>query len=119
MWDLLKRSWLLNLSLLLVLVVVGVGAFEEARIALQLKREEEAQSIKVAELQKRKSDLEAKLLSLDHPEGVEREAKGRLNLKKPGEEVVVVLSDDSVGSSSADRATFWDRVKNLLNRIFR
>lgn len=104
--------------LLILLGLIATGAFREVRTALVLKREEEAQRLKIAELEKKKSELEQKLLSFDLPEGVEREAKERLNYKKPGEEVVVVLSQDAASSSMAAGKTFWDRIKSALDQFF-
>ena len=118
MWNALKRSWFLNAFFAAIAVAVSLGAYKEVRFLLLLRKEEGIQHAKVAELQKKKEELEAKLVALEHPEGIAREAKERLNLKKPWEEVVVVLPQVSSGVSVAERLGAWDRIKKFLSAVF-
>ena len=85
--------------------------------ALALRREYKDQQQEIDTLSRKKGELEAYIAELQSREAVEREAKSRLNLKLPGEEVVVVvpkkkeLEEDKLG-------TFWKRTRGFFSRLF-
>lgn len=53
------------------------------------------------ELEQEKSELEARISRLEHPAGIEKEAKERFNVKSPGEEVLVILETPAATSSAS------------------
>ncbi len=118
MWNFSKRSWGINVLLVAVAAAVSFGAYKEIRLALALREEERGQRVKIAELEKKKEELEARIRAFGHPEGVVREAKERLNLKKPGEEVVVVVPPVAPSASTSGQAFFWDGIKRVLSALF-
>lgn len=93
------------------------GIFKVAWSGFVLRKE-------IAELQKRIDNTNAataaseeKLKALRTEEGLEREARGKLNLKKPGEEVVVFVGEalprNTVGEGGL--ASVWNMLKKWLN----
>lgn len=80
----------------LFLVVAGFLSVSAVRMMLraaEIQKERIALESKVRELEARKADLEASLANIDSPGAIERAAKDKLDLKNPGEEVVVVEPD--------------------------
>ena len=84
-------SWLLAGALLIVAGWLAMGAYKaykEAREALQKKEEVEAQT---ARLEARREELKGILKGFSQGEGIEKEAREKLFLKKPEEEVVIIV----------------------------
>jgi hypothetical protein len=58
-----------------------------------VKKEIDKLSQEILDLEQKNSNLVSLIDSFQDPDTVELEAKRRLNLKKPGEEVAVILTD--------------------------
>ena len=84
-----------------------------------MNREARSNQEKIEELTKKKQELEAYLAELSTDEAIKREAKERLNLKEPGEEVVVVAAEEAGAEKNQENPSFWDRVKNLFSALFK
>ena len=102
-----KSSW----SSPAVAVVLVVGALLLASSAVRIVRREEDIRRQRQEFEKKRMMLEAENARLRalvdaarSPDAVERLAKAKLNLKKPGEEVVVVAPSSSSASGSPGQA---------------
>ena len=108
-----NRSLLINAALLAAMCAVGYGTIGVVRHALVLKGEADALWKKIDTLGAQKKILEARMSELRTTEAAEREAKERFNLKKPGEEVVVVVPSEP--KKEENRTTtlpnFWERVR--------
>ncbi len=117
MFRRLKNSLPLNLLLLIAAAAVGVGAARMARQTLALRTELSGAEVKLKEVKQAQAELVARLAERDTPEGIEREAKAKLNLKSPGEEVVVVVPPPAPAESAAP-ATLWERIKRFFAEIF-
>jgi len=65
----------------------------------KVKKEIDRLKEEIISLEKRNNDLSSLIGSFEDPNVIELEAKKRLNLKKPGEEVVVIVRD---GQSAED-----------------
>lgn len=114
-WNFVKKSFLSPLAFFLVVAGVGYGTFNITRHAFSLSRESAELQGKAEELKRQKADLEARLRELETREAVEREAKDYLNLKMPGEEVVVVVSEKKDGAKNNNHG-IWQKVKAFLWR---
>ena len=88
--------------ILLALVVIGLGvsATRVGRRAWEIHRERQAIASKIQSLQAEQRRLEAAIEALSSEEAVERQAKEKLNLKQPGEEVVVVVPEHRAATTS-------------------
>ncbi|MDP3727150.1 MAG: septum formation initiator family protein [bacterium] len=77
----------------LAAVFLSVSAGRIVLKARAIYREREALAGRIRELQAERERSGGAIAALKPPEAVERLAKERLNLKRPGEEVVVVTPD--------------------------
>lgn len=85
--------------------------------ALSMRRESEDVNHKITELQQKKAQLEAYLQELQTKEALERRAKERLNLKKPGEEVVVVIpAEKKEESQTPAKISMWEKIKQFFGQ---
>lgn len=117
MWKRLRHSPLLNIFLIFLIVFVGYHTLNLARSTWDLYREARGSETKITELTKKKQELEAYLEELQQREAIEREAKERFNLKKPGEEVVVVIPDKN--PPAAAPLTFFEKIRLFFARLLR
>ena len=71
-------------------------------------------------LTQKKQELEEELRRLEAPGAGERQAKERLNLKLPGEEVTVVISEKKPGELSATTSSqgWWNRIRLWFSNFF-
>lgn len=76
-----------------ITVWLGVSWGQEIYRKHQVREEIEKLKAEVIAFEARNSNLASLIDSFDDPQVVELEAKKRLNLRKPGEEVAVILRD--------------------------
>lgn len=111
-----KKSLLINIAFILAAALVSYSASRMVRNVLITKTRSDEMTQKIEELKKKKQELEAALVELRTKEAVEREAKARLNLKKPGEEVVVVVPDEKKNNAPVTKSqTFWSRITSFFH----
>ncbi len=67
-------------------------------------------------LQSREKILSAEIERLKLNEGMEEEIRERYGLVKPGEEVLVIVSDNKaqVSTSTSANTSLWQKIKNWL-----
>jgi cell division protein FtsB len=70
----------------------------------------------ISEARARKTLYEEKRGELDTPEGLDREARFRFNLTKPGEEVVVFVDSDA--TTTGRQATMVDKTIKWIQQWF-
>lgn len=94
--------------LVFILTIIAVGlAISASRIglrALNIAGERRASEERIRQLEAEKAGLEESLRALGSAEAVERMAKEKLNLKQPGEEVVVVVRPGIAAASTSPRS---------------
>lgn len=110
MWEKIKNSLPINIVLFCLTAVIVTGTVRITREAYLLRSEARAGEAKIAALMARKVALEARIAELETPEAIEREAKEKLNLKKRGETVVVVVPDDPADHDSPAPPGAWASV---------
>ncbi|MBI3442547.1 MAG: septum formation initiator family protein [Candidatus Sungbacteria bacterium] len=89
----IRDSMLFHVFLLIVAAAVAYASFYMVKQVVALYRESAANQKKIAELTRKKDELEQYLKRLQTPGAIEQQARERLNLKLPGEQVVVVLAE--------------------------
>ena len=109
-----KKSFVINIVLILIAAVVSYSAARMARNALNMRTQSADMTEKIEELKVKKQELEAQLAELQTKEAVEREAKERLNLKKPGEQVVVVVPEKKETPPLEQPMSFWEKIKSFF-----
>lgn len=96
------------------------GGYNRGYGAFVAYREKNARDEAIRALEERSSVLGGEIQKLDNTEAIEREAKERFNLKREGETVVVIVSDDSLDNAAgSERASFWVRIRNALKIFFK
>ena len=93
----IKNSFLINVIFLLLVFLTAYGAFKLVREAKDINKESQKLEERAAKLVLRNQELGRNLAELETEEAVEKRAKERLNLKLPGEQVVVVAPASSTG----------------------
>lgn len=71
------------------------------------------------QLQKNNADIEAQIETFSDPDVIDKEARERLNLKKEGENVVVIIPKDSVlegqpKEQAEENKSLWQKFLNLF-----
>lgn len=100
------RNPVMLLAALFLLGWFGIQFWGVAQKAYALYEERKRLEAKLALLQQKKAELETGLSRFQSEAYLEREAKRRLNLKKPGEQVVVIVPEEKKGTVAAPRS-FW------------
>lgn len=114
-WESTKRSVVFNIAIVFLAIFLGVNAVQVLWQAFDVREESVKEQDKIGKLRAQKEQLEAQLRELETKEALEREAKSRLNLKLPGEEVVVVVSEKKEKPTEAPHSPgFWKRIKEKL-----
>ncbi len=108
-----------NAVLLLVAVVLSLAAYRAVRQAVELGQEAEDGKKKINELAIKKQELETKIAELQTSEAQERLAKEKLNLKKNGEEVVVVVPDKNLSETKTTSNSWMIKVRDFLGSLFK
>lgn len=111
MWYRFTRSIIFNILLGAAALFFAYHAYTLGKEIGAARIEARANEKKFTELQEKKRELERAIEELKHPETIEREAKERLNLKLPGEEVVVVVPTKKESVTTSPNAGFWEKVK--------
>ena len=104
-----------------ILFLAIVGFLVVSNFRINKKRTELQSQIKGLEeqiktLQEKKAKLQAGISASESESFLEKEAREKLGLKKPGEEVVVVMppKENSEGKVQESK-TFWQKILQLLH----
>lgn len=94
------------------------GVLRAYSARLEIKREIAELKKQIEESDKAANNFQEKFSKLNTSQGLEKEARGRFNLKMPGEEVVIFLDDDfgaiSASSFGVRFLNFWGTLKKFL-----
>ncbi|MDO8522679.1 MAG: septum formation initiator family protein [bacterium] len=115
-------SWGSILASVLFLAIVFSGVVGLRHKERALKAEIATLDAKTVEIKTAREKNTRKLQALDTQEGIEEEARGKFNLKKEGEEMVVFLDEKGFAegkrgfwsSAEASTARIWQNLKNWL-----
>ena len=114
----MKSSLFLNAVMVFIAVSALFGAVRMVRQTLALRGERAAARAGLEALDRQKKELGSRLTELDTPEAVEREAKARLQLRQPGETVVVVVPEEQSAPRAPTPSTLWRRSNQFFAEIF-
>lgn len=111
-----KRQLLEHPLVVFVSAVIAIVFILGAVNAYIQKRRVSAEYLALSEkIQKRAEDigdLERRLSDIESGRGLEREARENLNLKKDGEEVLIIVGDEEEKTPAiAETAGIWERLK--------
>ncbi|MDP3935315.1 MAG: septum formation initiator family protein, partial [Candidatus Giovannonibacteria bacterium] len=108
-------SWPVIFIAGLLVIAALWGIFRALEKELALRGEIKTLEKKIADANSAKADFLAKTEDLRSEAGLDREARGKFNLKKPGEEVVIFLDNASQAKPSGLAgdwlASLWSAVR--------
>ena len=97
--------------MLLIIIGLGVISFHALEAGWAAKAERATAEKRLRELKEKKDALTSELENLRSEEGIEREARQKLNFRKPGEEIVIIRDTNTVlPESDAASSSFWKTV---------
>ncbi|MBI4134935.1 MAG: septum formation initiator family protein [Candidatus Sungbacteria bacterium] len=105
------------IALVLVLLILGVSAvklFRTVSLYLDVRHARGKLQAELAYLEAENQKISDELRIADTPEAIERDAKGRLNLKMPDEEVVVVVPNSEKYTATTTEDSPWRHFTDLL-----
>jgi cell division protein FtsB len=104
----------------LMLLVIGmtIASFRVLERGKEAKKAEEALKAEVAALQQRKEDLTREQKDLASGSGIEREAREKLNFRKPGEQVVIIVPDKSPTPNPEPPKSMKDKLWEKFMSLF-
>lgn len=105
-----------------VFLAIFAGFLTVSNLKIKERRQEVLQKIEVLGLQveqlrRENSQFKEKLSQQESPEFIEREAREKYNLKKPGEEVAVIIREKAPPLPAEPVAkTFWQKILEFFGR---
>lgn len=114
-----KKLFIINSILILLAISVSYSALRMIRNVFIIRATSEGMTKKIEELQHKKQELELALAEIQTGEAIEREAKTRLNFKKPGEEVVVVVPEKQLSMPQKPFVSFWQKFFSSFISLFK
>lgn len=113
----IKHIFALNIALIAVAAATAIGAIRMARGTQALRAEVESAEDRLAAAHEKKQELRRRIAEQDAPETVEYQAKAKMNLKNPGEEVVVVVPEPP-SAPEPEPAGWWRYLQDFFARMF-
>jgi len=112
----LLKSKIFFIFLIPILLALTVGIFQKLYYRYEVKGDLDKLNTEIADLNKQKNDLSQLIDYYKNESNLEKEARVRLNLKKEGEKVVIILPQaTSTGENSETISQFSDDIRNLPN----
>ena len=117
------RRWrvLLGLLILFAIFFFGNAMYGLYQKSESIRIEQEKKEAELSAIREKRSALQSEIDFMKTDSALEREAKSRLNYKKEGEEVVVIIPEaDHQASGTPDVAASWvEEAKKILTNFFR
>ena len=112
----LLKSKIFFIFLIPILLALTVGIFQKLYYRYEVKGDLDKLNTEIADLNKQKNDLSQLIDYYKNESNLEKEARVRLNLKKEGEKVVIILPKaTSTDKNSETISQFSDDIRNLPN----
>ena len=109
------KATLICLALILLFVIHSTWVVYKKK-----KTSEEIKSVSlrnVTELQTREKELESRIERLQTEPGIEEEIRSKFTVAKAGENMVIVVDDDSQNTSTtSQKLSFWQKIWNIFSK---
>lgn len=68
--------------------------------------------------EEKNKELQQKIVEMKTDEGIEKKLREKFQIKKPGEQVVIILNPESPNNEQSTdvKQTFWDKILKFLPR---
>lgn len=104
------------LLFLILTISAAYGALNIFLKRISLENNLETLNKKIDALEAKNMSIAKKMEYINSETGIEKEAKARLNLKKEGEQVIVVIPPkDNTQNNSNENNSIFKKIKNWLN----
>lgn len=110
---------------LIIIFILLVGFISVSVIKIYKKYKEskilaEKTEQEMKELEAKKAELESSIAKLQTESGAEKEIRNTLNVKKPGEEAVVIVEkNEENGKIGSEKQGFFSRIWQAIKSIFK
>ena len=112
----LLKSKIFFIFLIPILLALTVGIFQKLYYRYEVKEDLDKLNTEIADLNKQKNDLSQLIDYYKNESNLEKEARVRLNLKKEGEKVVIILPQATSTNGSEEEITgVSGNIENLPN----
>ena len=112
----LLKSKIFFIFLIPILLALTVGIFQKLYYRYEVKGELDKLNAEIANLNKQKNDLSQLIDYYKNESNLEKEARVRLNLKKEGEKVVIILPQATSTNGNKEEITeVSENMENLPN----
>ena len=112
-YEKLVRSRIFFIFLIPIFLALLIGIFQQFYHRYQVKKDLDKLDAEIANFNKQKEDLNNLLDYYKNESNLENEARVRLNLKKEGEEVVIILP--AATSTESDKISSQKDIENMPN----
>lgn len=107
------------LVLFLVMIGAGLASFRALVRGWEVRAEREAMEQQLKELMSQKEAISSEVEDFESGRGIEYEAREKLNLRKPGEEVVIITENPSETPPAQENSFLKGKFFSRLLDIFR
>ncbi len=115
-YEKLIRSRIFFIFLIPIFLALLVGIFQQFYQRYQVKKDLDKLDAEIANFSEQKEDLNKLIDYYKNESNLENEARVRLNLKKEGEEVVIILpTATSTGEGNGINSQGSENIENLPN----
>lgn len=111
----LIRSKIFFIFLISILLALVTGIFQKLYYRYEVKGELDRLNTEITDLNKQKNDLNQLVDYYKNESNLEKEARVRLNLKKEGEKVVIILPQATSTSENSESGSGRSNIENLPN----
>lgn len=111
----LIKSKIFFIFLIPILLALSVGIFQKLYYRYEVKGELDKLNVEIADLGKQKDGLNQLIDYYKNESNIEKEARIRLNLKKEGEKVIIILPQATSTSENSETVKTSQNIENLPN----
>lgn len=116
-WGKLFYSWPFIFICLSIIVLLGWYAFRSYQNYSLARAEYERIKEEIQETESRTAELKKELALLEDEKGRDRILRERFDVKKPGEEVVIIV-EEKPQPPTANEVSVFESFKNFFKRLF-
>ncbi len=103
---------------LCVLAILVLFSFRSVWLVYQKQRESEGLKslalAQVSQLSTRQREMDSEIAKLQTPQGVDEEIRDKFNVAKPGENMVVIVDDQSSSTGTTTPKSLWQKFLDLF-----
>ncbi|PJE64532.1 MAG: hypothetical protein COU90_01675 [Candidatus Ryanbacteria bacterium CG10_big_fil_rev_8_21_14_0_10_43_42] len=116
-WRDILSSRFIIIPLFLLLIIGGVSSFRALMQGWEAQSARKETEVRIQELEEERRQLSSELEEFKSGRAIEREARQKLNLRKPGEEVIIIVDgEDKEDSPVLEKKGIGARVADFFRQ---